>query len=275
MKYTSSFIVSALRETWFSLDGYCSQLAPEQWEVASDCPGWSVKDVLAHVVGTERQLLGDRAPILAEEAIGGHVKNEIGRSNEAWVESMRSRSGTEVLSIFESTINARLDALDALSDEEFDADSWLPVGKGSYRDFMAIRVMDCFVHEQDIRISTGGSFLAHERSGRIALDQLLAGLPYVIGKKVKPLEGTTIRVDVTSRSDTIASVRVRMQDGRASVVQEADAIDDAVLRCTFEAYLFAAAGRLVAPGYLSGGSVAFEGDEGLALQVFENLGFVI
>lgn len=207
--------------------------------------------------------------------MGEHVKNEIGRSNEAWVDSMRSKSGAEVLSIFETTINARLDALDAMGEEEFDADSWLPVGKGSYRDFMAIRVMDCFVHEQDVRISTGGSFLAHERSGRIALEQLLAGLPYVIGKKVKPGEGTTVRVDVTSRSDTMASVRVRMQEGRATVVKEADAIDDAVLRCTFEAYLFAAAGRLVASGYLSGGAVSFEGDEGLALQVFENLGFVI
>ncbi|MDA8262114.1 MAG: maleylpyruvate isomerase family mycothiol-dependent enzyme [Actinomycetota bacterium] len=275
MKYTSSFIVSALRETWYSLDGYCSELTPEKWEQASDCPGWSVKDVLAHIIGTERQLLGEPAPALAEESLGEHVKNEIGRSNEAWVDSMRAKNGADVLTIFESTINARLDVLDAMGEEEFDADSWLPVGKGSYRDFMAIRVMDCFVHEQDIRISTGGSFLAHERSGRIALDQLLAGLPYVVGKKVNPPEGTTVRVDVISRSDTIASVRIRVQDGRAAVVKETDAIDDAVLRCTFEAYLFAAAGRLVAPGYLEDGSVTFEGDTQLALQVYENLGFVI
>ena len=273
MKYTSSFIVSALRETWYSLDGYCSQLTPDQWEQASDCPGWSVKDVLSHVVGTERQLLGETMP--APESFGEHVKNEVGRSNEAWVNSMRPKSGAEVLGIFEAAINARLDLLDAMSEEQFDADSWLPVGKGSYRDFMAIRVMDCFVHEQDIRISTGGSFLAHQRSGRIALDHLLAGLPYVVGKKVIPPEGTTVRVEVLSRSEVIGSVRVRVQDGRAAVVKETDAIEDAVLRCTFEAYLFAAAGRLVAPRYLDDGSVTFQGNEQLARRVYENLGFVI
>ena len=276
MKYSSSFIISAFRETWYSLQGYSSQLTDDQWEAPSDCPGWSVKDVLSHLVGTERHLLGESTPILDESEMPDHVKNDIGRLNEAWITELRDLSGAQVLAIFENVTIARLNFLEELSEEQFDEDADLPVGKGTYRDFMAMRVMDCFVHEQDIRKSTGGSFLPHDRSGRIAIEQLSSGLGYVIGKKLKPPEGAVIRVDVTQGEQVIASNRLQMQGSRAMYVKDGDVgVDDAALVCSFEAFVFATAGRIGAQAYLLDGSVRFEGDVDLGLALYTNFGFLI
>ncbi len=276
MNYTSSFIVAALRETWFSLDGYASQLTESQWDAPSDCPGWVVKDLVSHLVGTERQLLGDTILPLAEDNLGEHVKNDIGRVNEAWVQALRVLDGPGVLAEFEEAINLRLEALDAMSEDDFEAESWMPVGKGTYRDFMMIRVMDSFVHEQDVRLSTGGHFLSHQKAGKIALDQLCSGLPYVVGKRLKLPEGTIVRVDVRSPKDLISTSRVQVLAGRGEFMPATEAaVDDAILTCSFEAFVMATAGRLGAAAYLEDGSVEVLGDKDLALKLYRNLGFVI
>ena len=54
----------------------------------SECPGWTVRDVLSHLIGIERALLGDPAPAPARE-LPPHVQNEVGARNEAWVAARR------------------------------------------------------------------------------------------------------------------------------------------------------------------------------------------
>ncbi|KJF15980.1 MULTISPECIES: maleylpyruvate isomerase family mycothiol-dependent enzyme [Acidithrix] len=276
MQYSSSFIISALAETWNSLGGYCRELGEEQWIALSNCPGWSVGDILSHIVGTERSLLGDQTPVMDDDQVGSHVKNEIGRSNEAWIKSLRSKSSAEILDQFESCVTKRLEVLGSMTEEEFSKESWTPIGKGTYRDFMVIRVMDCFVHEQDIRISSGGSFLAHDRSGKISYDQLVSGLGFVVGKKVKAKEGTQVRFEIEVNPGNVDTIRILIRDGRAVVARDdAKEIDDASLTMTFEAFVFAAAGRLNAHSYLEDGSVKIGSDSELGTAVYQNLGFLI
>ena len=45
----------------------------------------------------------------------------------------------------------RLDAFDALPAEKWDEEGFTPEGPGPYRQFMEIRVFDCWFHDQDIR----------------------------------------------------------------------------------------------------------------------------
>ncbi|CAG4919891.1 unnamed protein product [Acidithrix sp. C25] len=242
----------------------------------SNCPGWSVGDILSHIVGTERSLLGDQTPVMDDDQVGSHVKNEIGRSNEAWIKSLRSKSSAEILDQFESCVTKRLEVLGSMTEEEFSKESWTPIGKGTYRDFMVIRVMDCFVHEQDIRISSGGSFLAHDRSGKISYDQLVSGLGFVVGKKVKAKEGTQVRFEIEVNPGNVDTIRILIRDGRAVVARDdAKEIDDASLTMTFEAFVFAAAGRLNAHSYLEDGSVKIGSDSELGTAVYQNLGFLI
>ena len=45
-----------------AFDALCADLSEPEWERMTDCPGWTVRDNVSHVIGTERGLLGDAAP---------------------------------------------------------------------------------------------------------------------------------------------------------------------------------------------------------------------
>ena len=77
----------------------CQGLAAAQWERSTDCPGWTVKDQLAHLASIERMLLGDEAPPPLDEK-PGHVRNAIGEINEAWIDHYRTAGGPDVLAGF-------------------------------------------------------------------------------------------------------------------------------------------------------------------------------
>src|SRR5262245_65878779 len=121
-------IVDGLRETWRSIDEVCAGLTEERWDVATANPGWSVKDNVSHMIGTESMLLGLTAPEYdASEA--AHVRNDIGRFNEAWVGTRRTVPGESVLEEFREVTSRRLGALDGMTDEDFAKDSWTPAGQ--------------------------------------------------------------------------------------------------------------------------------------------------
>ena len=60
-----------------------------QWKLPTDCPGWTVQDNLAHIIGIESVIIGLPEPKVDLPADLPHVKNELGRSNEVWIESFR------------------------------------------------------------------------------------------------------------------------------------------------------------------------------------------
>ena len=74
-------------------------------------------------------------------------------------------SGKEVLDEFRAVTQRRLDALRALTDDDWDREGFTPEGPGPYRQFMAIRVFDCWYHDQDIREALDRPGLSR-RSGR-------------------------------------------------------------------------------------------------------------
>src|SRR5664279_5703658 len=89
-------VIDELTEVWASIVTACEQVDGEQWDRPTDCPGWSVKDHLSHLIGIERMLLGDPSPPAPTE-VPAHVRNPFGEVNEAWVEARRDVPGSEVL----------------------------------------------------------------------------------------------------------------------------------------------------------------------------------
>src|SRR3954447_19050547 len=142
--------IDQLAEVWASTGQLCEGFTSEQWALPTDCPGWTVQDNLSHISGTELMLLGRSGPEPAPAGLD-HVLNPIGEINESWVEARRSWPGDKVLSEFVDVTAQRVDMLKGMSDEELDAPSVSPIGQVAYGTFMNLRVMDCWVHEQDIR----------------------------------------------------------------------------------------------------------------------------
>ena len=135
-------VVAALADVWSSIERLGAELDEAQWKLPTDCPGWSVQDNLAHIVSIESVILGLPTPDVDIAGDLPHVKNDLGRSNEIWVESFRSMSGAEVLGRFRDVAALRLDALRALTDEEWSAPWWTPVGPGTVHDMVPFRVLD-------------------------------------------------------------------------------------------------------------------------------------
>src|SRR2546430_6160423 len=144
-------LVDMLQHVWSSMADLGRGLDETEWKRPTECPGWTVQDNLVHITALERFILGD--PVPSEDVPDDlpRVKNEIGASNERWIESRRSWSGADALEEFRATTTARLEQLRALDDAGFAADSWTPMGPGTVADLLGFRIFDSWEHEQDMR----------------------------------------------------------------------------------------------------------------------------
>ena len=81
---------------------------------------------------------------------------------------------------------------------------------------MAIRVFDCWYHDQDIREALDRPGFLEGDVADLALGRIpTKALPYVVGKKASAPQGTTVVFDVTGEPPIEAAVGV---DGRAALL---------------------------------------------------------
>lgn len=263
-------VLELLRQEWAELSKLLGKLDQGEWSLPTDLPGWSVQDVVAHVIGTERMLAGDPTP--DPPAMGSHVLNAIGEVNEAWVESYRRRSPDEVRQDFRGITTQRLAELEALSPEEWDRVGFTPEGEGPYRSFMEIRVFDCWQHEQDIRRATNrpghldGTVAAH------SVRKVTNALGYIVGKKAGAPDNTTVVFDITGSLPMILPVFV---DGRARILDREPHERDVTIHLDTETYNALGCGRWSAQYALDHGRVRISGDEDLGRRVIDNMAFTI
>jgi uncharacterized protein (TIGR03083 family) len=262
-------VVAVLAEEWAAIAALGRELTDEEWNLPSECPGWSVRDLLSHLIGIERQLLGDAPPPAVAEA--PHVRNPLGASNEAWVVARRALPGREVLAEFEDVTGRRLGQLRALAPEAFDAVGPSPVGEVPYRRFMEVRVMDCWVHEQDMRVATGRPGHVEGPAADIAMAHLAEPMGFVVGKKAGAAEGTGVRFELAGTPARRIDVAVR--DGRA---RREDLVGPTVvLRMDAEVFWRLACGRVTGEAALGAGLVGIEGDVELGGRVLGAMAFMI
>src|SRR3954453_6865192 len=200
--------IDQLATVWSSIAEVCTDLTAEQWALPTDCPGWTVQDNLSHMAGTESWLLGRPSPAPAPAGLE-HVQNPIGEVNEAWVEARRSWPGDKVLAEFVEVTRLRVDALRAMTDEQLDAPSVSPIGQVPYATFMNLRVMDCWVHEQDMRRALGRPGHLDGEAVGAAIDRLVASFAFVVGKRIAPPEGTSAVLEMAGPVRRTLAVEIR------------------------------------------------------------------
>ena len=265
-------VVEALAEEWGAIAALGAGLGETEWDLATECPGWTVRDVVAHMVGTERSLLGDPAPAPLP-SVPAHVRNELGERNEAWVESLRSGPGKWVLDAFVSATDRRLAEMRSWDESRFAQPGPSPVGIVPYREFMQVRVMDCWVHEQDIRVATARPGHHSGPAARIAIDRLASGLPFVVGKQAAAPEGSIVRFDVSG--PLARRVDVGMSEGRARVVAEGSAAPTVTLAMDQQTLWRLTGGRMTGADALGQGLVRLSGDRALGERVTRSMGYMV
>ena len=264
-------IVGLLRRQFGVIAQLIGPLTQAQWATPTCLPGWTVQDVVSHLVGTERLLTGARPPTAGISHLD-HMRNPIAEANEVWVESMRPWSGPEMVAAWLEVTSVRLAALEEMGQAEFDAPSWTPVGNDeTYGRFMRIRHFDCFMHEHDVRFALGLPARTDRDDQASCLDEVATGLGYIVGRRAAMPDGTRVAIELTGEPPRTYLIQV---DGRASVVDALDGPVTAGIELPVPLFLRLTGGRddgASGPG----GEVRLSGDPALARQLSEHLAFTI
>jgi uncharacterized protein (TIGR03083 family) len=270
-----SEVLTGLFAVWDSIDALLDGLPETSWQAATPLPGWDVKAVASHVIGTESFLAGIAAPQPDIDVSAlDHVRNDVGAMNECWVRHLSAEPGDGVLERFRAVTNNRRAALTGLSDEEWNALTPTPVGPESYGRFMRVRVFDCWMHEQDMREALSRPSSDDELDGtasQLALDEIAATMGYVVGKLAKAPDGSRILFELTG--PLARSIRVSVE-GRARLVDDFGGQEPtATIRLDGLQFTRLSGGRPMSPARAQ--DIELGGDKDVAAQVADHLNFVI
>lgn len=245
--------VDALEQTWTSIASLAADLDDEQWRQPTACPGWTVQDQVAHMAGLEARLAGRPAPDHDLPDDLPHVRDDVARTMEVDVDYRRQLEPAAVLAEFREVTAERLEQLRATDSAGID---------------LGNRILDCWVHDQDIRDAVDRPGNADGLAARITRDRFVAALGYVLGKKVGPSDGTTVALTITGALGLTTAVTVI--DGRGRTIDPPDD-PDASLTMDLGTFTRLCAGRVDPAGTVDEGAVTVSGDLDLAQRFLEQM----
>jgi uncharacterized protein (TIGR03083 family) len=186
----------------------------EDFDRETDCPGWTVKDQIAHAVGAEKTFAGvPRLPVTVPDH--PHVRSDFGRFVEVDVESRRAMSGRDVVIELADFHPGRVAALRA---SEADVDTVVGgiFGPGTtFGHFLHLRAVDAWCHEQDIRAALDRPGNLDSGGAALFTADILAALPRVAARVARIEPGHAVVLDIFGPVVARGGVRVvRGADGR-------------------------------------------------------------
>jgi uncharacterized protein (TIGR03083 family) len=209
-------------------------LPADAWDAPTGCPGWAVRDVVAHLAALESELAGT--------GLGGPDLPDVGGGEleAAYTEAgVRQRDGllpSELVAELREAVAARRKALATLPADPQAPAERTPGGIGWTHELtLRNRMIDVFLHEQDIRVAVGAPGGYDGRAGALVVGVFLLALPYVLAKKVKAEPGTVLVLELTGAVTRTASIEVG-EDGRGRL-HEGER-DDPTARVTMEPETF-------------------------------------
>jgi len=262
--------VDKLAAAWASLSRLGSELTENEWKTPSQLPAWNVQDNLSHLVGFESDMQGLPRPDHTA-ADKSHVKNAVGNSNEDDVDLRRSYTGAQVLKEWNTITADRLNTLRSAPLEYFDEQSETPAGQSSMFEFLQIRILDSWVHEQDMRRVLGK--YGHQ-SGPVAehtIDRLIRTLPIVVGKRAGTPSGETVVFHITNH--VTRNIAIAMQEKRAAVVPDIPSNALVTITMDSDVFLQLATGRAAFEELSS--QVAIAGDTEMGHKIVSQFNMMI
>jgi uncharacterized protein (TIGR03083 family) len=272
--------MSSLRDlvvVWGSACADFSALAKKlddlEWSLPTDCPGWSVQDVVAHAAALEAEVAGDAVPPAdvdqtAAHIKAAHIKNERGVYTESGILARRGRTPAQLIAEFDHAVERRTAQLSEEPLDDPDAAAPLTPGNApwSWATLLRNRPVDIWVHEQDIRRAVGRPGGLDSAAARHTQETFGAALPFVVAKRAGVSPGSTVVVDVTGPVSALYVVAVD-PSGRGSLVDDEPSEPVARLTMSTETFTILGAGRRE-PATLP---VQVEGDEEVAKRVMASM----
>ena len=261
-------LVDLMEHVWSSIGGLCSALSEAEWKTPTDCPGWSVQDQVAHLAGSESRILGIEDPAHTPTDTG-HVKSDSGLSNELVVDWRRPWTGQAVLEEFRELTGRRLRDLRAMSDDDFAVETQTPLGLAPVSEFVSIRIMDAWVHEQDIRRALDRPGELDGPTAAHSLGRIIRAMPFVVARRAQAPDGATVIFDITGPAGRLLPVAVESGRGREANIVPADS----TVRITTDAEAFGClgCGRWDPDEALQSGRVEIQGEVALGQSIVRQM----
>ena len=232
--------INTLAACWHSLSTLGASLTESEWKTATDLPGWSAQDNLSHLIGIERMMQG--LPATEHRAAPtDYIRNPIGEMNENEVDARRALKGAEILAEWDDLITMRVQTLRDADEAYFAQPARTPTGPGTLADFLNLRILDCWLHEQDMRRATGHADNLSGAAAEHTVDLLVRTIPLVVGKRAATPEGKAVAINITGGVERHLICEV--QNGRAAIVSEPSAPPVTTIGLTTEDFVVLAAGR--------------------------------
>jgi uncharacterized protein (TIGR03083 family) len=169
--------VAALRADRTEVLALARILSAEEWAAASDCEGWRVQDVVAHLANTFRA-------VVDPGALAPGVTGDLEATQAAQAEAHRDWTPAEVVADYEDVSARALDALQSFQEAPL-ADTPIPLeDAGTYPLHLVANALafDHFCHLRNDILAPNGPVVrpsppADEIRVGATLEYLLAGLP--------------------------------------------------------------------------------------------------
>ena len=264
-------LILLMAETWDSVGVLMESLSSEEWLLPSDCPGWTVKDCFSHLIGIESRLLGRQISeftLESEDLL--YVRNELGMKNQIDVVLRRSVSSENLIKEYMSVTSARLDMLKhgySMTEKRESPDGRVVDG----RELISVRILDCWVHEQDIRRATGKIRNLTGDSAAHVFDRLYKTLPFILGKRVKLADGSTAKF--IFQGDDSEIISFGSHAGRARKIENPDN-PSVELIMDHEIYLLLSCGRISPDNAVISDRVEIIGDQDLGSSILSHMNFI-
>ncbi|GHD39228.1 maleylpyruvate isomerase family mycothiol-dependent enzyme [Streptomyces galbus] len=242
-------------------------LVEADWNRRTPCPGWSVRDIVSHVIGLDSEMYGDPRPIHSLPRDLFHVTNEHQRYMEMQVDVRRHHTAPEMTSELELMVIRRNRQL---RNESRDPGAKVrgPLGAElTLEESMRSHAFNIWVHEQDLRASLGRPGNLDSPGAYVARDVLLDELPRVVAERADAPRSSAIVFDVHGPVEFLRTVRVDIQ-GRGTVEAVPALGPAASFSLDWETFVRLACGR-VGPDAVAD-RVKVEGDTALTTAILRN-----
>ncbi|MER5947395.1 maleylpyruvate isomerase family mycothiol-dependent enzyme [Streptomyces sp. NPDC001904] len=243
-------------------------LAEGEWSRATPCPGWSVRDIVSHVIGVDCEMLGDPRPIHTLPRDLYHVQTEAQRYTEVQVDVRRHHTAPEMASELEYTIIRRSRQLRNESREPETIVRGPRAVEETLEFALRRRAFDIWAHEQDLRWALGKPGNLDSPGAYVTRDMLLAVLPKIVAKDAGAPPNSAVVFDVHGPVEFLRTVRVDAE-GRGTIDGAPSLGPAATLALDWETYVRLSCGRVTPEAVAD--RVKIEGDPDLASAILHAL----
>ncbi len=200
-----SALVDAFEDVLRSTLSLVRTIPEHDADLPTDCPGWTVRDQLSHMVGLE-QILSGAPPPAVELPPLEHVVSEF----DIFVEqAVHVRRGLPLSAIADELAGLLPRRMAQLREQVDQGDPLVsgPFGERPLSASMPIRVLDLWAHEQDIRRAVGLPPRITGAAAEASIARTLSAWAAVIPTKAAGTDGTlVIRVTGAEPSETTVTL---------------------------------------------------------------------